>query len=150
MIENRRVRFTNVGKLDTLSLGLACEVWLKDLVRAPWASREAMKLSAHMMNYVRMANPANMQLREMETLLQLTRDEINRALGLMKLFGVLSTYAVEKDDVRASLTLSPVQTLEMLELQARYLAVAPAEPSQPSAEQHEPQVVALPGARVAA
>ena len=123
MIENRRVRFTNLGKIERCELGFACEIWLDDLVKAPWATREAMKLAAHLMNYVRMANPANMQLREMETVLQLSREEINRSFSLMRLFGTVSAFAIEKDDVRASLTLSPMQILKMLELKARYVAL---------------------------
>jgi hypothetical protein len=124
MIENRRVRFANVEKLDRVELGFACEIWLDDLVGAPWASREAMKLGAHLMNYIRGANPANLQLREMEMVLQLTREELNRAFNLLKLFGALTAYTVDKDDVRASLVLSPMQVLQMLELRARFMALA--------------------------
>ena len=83
-----------------------------------------MKLGAHFMNYIQAANPASLALREMETLLQLNREELNRALNLMKLFGTLSSFLVEKDDVRASLTLSPVQILRMLEMKARFMALA--------------------------
>ena len=124
MIDNRRVRFTNVEKLGRIELDLACDIWLRDLSAAAWASREAMKLGAHFMNYVRAANPANLALREMETILQLNREELNRALNLMKLFGVLSSFTVDKDDVRANLTLSPLQLLRMLEAKMRFMSLA--------------------------
>jgi hypothetical protein len=124
MIENRRVRFANVEKLGKVELDLACDIWLKDIVAAAWATREVMKLAAHFMNYMRAANPSNLNLREMETVLQLNREEINRALSLMKLFAVLSTFTVDKDDVRANLVLSPLQILKMLEMKMRFMALA--------------------------
>ena len=124
MIENRRVRFTNVEKLGKIELDLACDIWLRDLVAAAWSTRETMRLGAHFMNYIRAANPASLNFREIETVLQLNREEINRALHLMKLFGILSAYTAEKDDVRANLTLSPLQILRMLEMKMRFVSLA--------------------------
>lgn len=133
-MENRRVRFSNLEKIGKVELGLACDIWLRDLAAAPWASREAMKLGAHFMNYIRAANPANLSLREVETVLQLNREELSRALNLLKLFAVLSSYTVEKDDMKASLTLSPVQILQMLEMKHRFMALAAGTVTAPPAE----------------
>jgi hypothetical protein len=129
MLEKRLVRFGNMAKLDKADIALACDIWLHDLVNAPWATREAMKLAAHLTTYVRAANPAALYLREMETLLQLNRDEINRAMNLMKLFGVLSAFTIEKDDVRACLHFSSLQSLRMLELRMRYLSLVAQQPT---------------------
>ena len=124
MIENRRVRFGNLAQVEMCEIELACDIWLTDLVKAPWVSNQAMKLAAHMVGYIRASNPANLQVREMETSLQLTRDEINRALGLMRLFGALTAFSVDKDDVRATLYLSPLQNFRRIELGARHPAMA--------------------------
>jgi hypothetical protein len=129
MLDKRLVRFGNLAKLDKADISLACDIWLQDLVTAPWATREAMKLAAHLMAYVRAANPTALYLREMETLLQLNREEINRAMSLMKLFGVLSAFSIEKDDVRACLHFSSLQSLRMLELRMRYLSLVAQQPT---------------------
>lgn len=129
VLEKRLVRFGNLAKLDKAEIALACDIWLHDVVNAPWATREVMKLSAHLMAYVRAANPAALHLREMETLLQLGREEINRSMALMKLFGVLSSFSIEKDDVRASLHFSSLQGLRMLELRMRYLSLVTQQPA---------------------
>ncbi len=134
VLEKRLVRFGNLAQLDRSEIALACDIWLQDLVTAPWVTREAMKLAAHLTAYVRAANPAALYLREMETLLQLNREEINRAMGLMKLFGVLSEFVIEKDNVRASLNFSTLQSLRMLELRVRHVSlVAQQAPLRPAA-----------------
>ena len=121
--ENRRVRFGNlpsVGKADVIA---ASEMWLDDLIRAPWATREAMKLAAHLVNYMLSANRAILHVREIETTLQLNREEINRALNLMRLFRTVATFTVEKDEVQAGLYLSGQQMLRLVELRQRQFAL---------------------------
>lgn len=123
MIENRRVRFGNLPGVGKAEIVVAGEIWLEDVVRAPWASREAMKLAAHMINYMLTANRAILHIREMETQLQLNREEINRALNLLRLFRAISEYAIEKDEVTASLYLSMSQMMRLVEMRKRQLAM---------------------------
>ena len=120
-IENRRVRFENLPGVSKQDIAVTCEIWMDDLMRSPWATKEAMKLAAHLVNYIQAANPASLHVREIETSLQLNREEINRGLGLMRLFRFVSTFTIEKDEVRASLKLSQIQILRILEMRAKYL-----------------------------
>ena len=96
MIENRRARFGNLPGVGKDEITTAAEIWLEDIVRAPWATREAMKLAAHLVNYMLSANRTYLHIREMETQLQLNREEINRALSLMRLFRVITAFAVKR------------------------------------------------------
>ena len=57
----------------------------------------------------------------METQLQLNREEINRALSLMRLFRVITAFAVEKDEVTATLYLSVLQMLRLIDVRKRQL-----------------------------
>lgn len=123
MTENRRVRFSNLGEVGKGEIIAASELWLEDLIRAPWATREAMKLAAHLVNYMLSANRAILHVREMETMLQLNREEINRALGLLRLFRAISSFSVEKDEVCASLYLSTAQMIRLIEMKKRQLAL---------------------------
>ena len=85
-----------------------------------------MKLAAHLVNYMLSANRAILHIREMETLLQLNREEISRALHLMRLFRAVTDFSIDKDEVRASLYLSTLQMLRLIDLRKRQLALVSA------------------------
>jgi hypothetical protein len=119
MIENRRVRFGNLERVDKFQLAVACEIWLDDVLRAPWSTREAMRIGAHLVNYIQSANASILFVREIETALQLNREEINRAMNLLRLFRAISDFKIERDEIRASLNLSTLQTIRLLEVVER-------------------------------
>lgn len=117
--EQRRVRFVNLDGFDRADINMAAEIWLDDIVQKPWATIEAMKLAAHMVNYIRAASTTPLVFREIETLLQLTREQVTRALSLMKIFGCVSAYVIEREDMRAGLLLNSLQKLRLLEAKDR-------------------------------
>ena len=84
-------------------------------------TREAMKLGAQFVNYIQSANQATLQLREIETVIQLNREEVNRSINLMKLFRVVKDFTIDKDEIKASLHLSTSQIMQLLEMRVRYL-----------------------------
>jgi hypothetical protein len=115
MSEQRRVRFATIEGLAREDLPLAGEVWLDDIYRAPWASREAMKLAAHFVRYMGLADPAQLVLREIEREYQMVRDDVQRALVLLRTFGAVEAFALEKDDLKVALNLSLLQRLRVLQ-----------------------------------
>lgn len=117
--ERRRVRFVNLDGFDRTDITMAAEIWLNDLVGAQWATPEAMKLAAHMAAYIRSASTNTLLFRELETQLQLTREQVTRALSMMKIFGFVSVFVIEREDVRASLYLSSLQRLRLFEAKDR-------------------------------
>ena len=80
---------------------------------------EAMKLGAHMVNYIRASATTPLAFREIETALQVTREQVNRALSLMRIFGFVSAFVIEREDMRAGLVLSSLQRLRLLEAKDR-------------------------------
>mgnify|MGYP000861800548 CR=1 FL=1 len=120
MIEKRRIRFSNFDRLERLDVTLAIEIWVEDVLKAPWATREIMRVAAQIAGYVRKTDPAPLTLREMESQLQLTREDVNRALSQLRLFSAITSFTVEKDDVMVALNLSFLQLLRLIETKSRY------------------------------
>lgn len=118
--DHRRVRFASIDGIGREDLALAREVWLEDLVKASWASREAMKLGAHFMRYMAMAAATVVSLREIEVQAQLTREDVRRALTLMQTFGAISSFSIDRDEVKVALVLSLLQRLRVLETRRRF------------------------------
>lgn len=120
MHEQRRVRFGSIEGLGREDLAIAGEVWLEDLSRAAWVTREAMKLATHFVRYMRRADPTCMILREIECEYQLSREEVLQALKQMQAYGAVEAFACDRADLRVSLHLSYLQRLRVLEAIARF------------------------------
>lgn len=118
--EQRRVRFSNIDGLERQDLAIAGEVWLDELVRAPWITREAIKLATHFVRYMRAPDPARMILREIESEVQLGREDMLKTLKQMRTYGAIETFTCDRADLRVSLHLSFLQRLRVLEVTARF------------------------------
>ena len=127
MIDQRRLRFSDIAGLERHDLPLACEVWLEDIYRAPWISREAMKLSAYFVRYMNRPDANALTLREIESQCQLSADDLRKALVLMRSFGAVEAFVIDRNDIRVGLTLSYHQRLRALEAKHRF-AQLPAGP----------------------
>ena len=119
MIENRRLRFSDISGLERGDLRLACEIWLDDLYRAPWVSQNAMKLGTLFVRYMTDAQPAMLVLNEVESHYELERPEVAGALSLMRIFGAIESFRIDQNEIRASLNLSLLQRLRTLEAKQR-------------------------------
>lgn len=130
MTDQRRARFGAIEGLGATDVVLAGEAWLEDVVRAPWATKEAMKLAAQILRYLSLAEPRFLSLVTMETQLQLSREEVRRSLALMQSMNAVQTFAMEKDSINAVLHLSQFQVLRVLEARQRLqgFSVAPVLP----------------------
>lgn len=128
MSELRRVRFASIEGLGREDLPLACEIWLDDLFRAPWVTRDAMKLGAYFVRYMADPDPQSMTLSEIERECHLIRDDIHRALKLMQSFTAADAFAIDTDDLRVALNLTILQRVRVLETRWRLneLSTAPA------------------------
>ncbi len=126
MSDQRRVRFASIEGLAREDLPLAGEIWLDELFRAPWASREAMKLAAHFVRYMADPDPSHLIMRAMEREFQFTRDDIQRALVLLRTFAAIDAFTLEKDDLKVALNLSLLQRLRVLETRRRLMELVSA------------------------
>ena len=120
MIDQRRLRFSDIVGLERHDLPLACEVWLEDIYRAPWISREAMKLSAYFVRYMNRPDANALTLREIESQCQLSPDDVRKALVLMRSFGAVEAFVIDRNDIRVGLCLSYLQRLRALEAKHRF------------------------------
>jgi hypothetical protein len=130
--ELRRVRFNNVDGLRRQDLATAGEIWLDDLCRAPWASREAMKVGAHLVRYMAEPNPRLLRFAAIEAQIQVGRDEVKFALRLMQLYRAIEAFSFEGDEVLVALHLTSRQRLLVLETQARLEELMHARPIEPA------------------
>lgn len=119
MPEQRHVRFATLGVLTKDELQLAVEVWFDDALKAPWASKETMKLAGVLRLY--MMNPCadRLDLKMVEDIYQLNADSARRALGLFTLYGLVDSHSTDGNQLRAALRLSRLQTLRVLEARQR-------------------------------
>jgi hypothetical protein len=118
-IESRRVRFESIEGLQRRDIGLAGEVWLQDICESKWATREAMKLAAHLVRYMAAADLRQIAVSRIEHQIGLTRDEIQFALRQMRLFRAVEAYSTNGDELRVALHLSTLQRLRVLEARHR-------------------------------
>lgn len=114
-MEQRRVRFSSLGALTRDDLPLAVAVWLDEAVKAPWASKETMKIAGILTTYIIDPEPKRLNLASIEGLHQINCNSARRALGLMSMFGMVSAFSTAEGELRAALRLSPLQMLRILE-----------------------------------
>lgn len=121
MIEQRRVRFASIDGITRSDLPIAAEIWLDDLSRQPWPTRDVLKLAIHLKRYMAEPNPKDLVTRVIERHTQLDRKAVMDALRQMLMYGAVEAYSLEGEVVRASLTLSVLQRLRTLEVRNRYI-----------------------------
>lgn len=116
MIDQRRVRFATLDPFAREDLPLIVEVWRDDVVRAPWATREVMKLAAVLTRYVLDPDSMPMSMGGLENNHHLMRQDVRRALGVMSIFGVVGAFSIDKDELRVALNLTFAQKVRVYEL----------------------------------
>jgi hypothetical protein len=119
MVDPRKVRFAAIEGIDRADLPLAYEIWLDDVFKSPWATREAMKLAQQMVRYMLKPNPQMISMNEIETLCQITPEDTRKTLALMRSFGTIDSFQVSRFDIQAHLHLSLLQRLRVLETRQR-------------------------------
>lgn len=119
MSDQRRVRFASIEGLTREDLPLAGEIWLDDVFHAPWVSRDVMKLATHFVRHMAYPDTSLLFMCEMEREFQLLRDDIHRALVLMRTFAAIDAFTLEKDSLNVALNLSLLQRLRVLEARLR-------------------------------
>jgi hypothetical protein len=117
--ELRKIRFATIEGLQRRDLGLACDIWLEDVCRAPWATREAMRLAAHLVRYMLTPRPELATLMSIDQHMQLGRDEVKLALKYLWMFHAVEAFTIERDEIRVALRLTELQRLRILETQHR-------------------------------
>jgi hypothetical protein len=121
--EHRRLRFSDILGIERSDLPFACDIWLEDIFKAPWITREAMKLSAYFVRYMTKPDANALTLREVEMQCQLPPDELRKSLVLMRSFNAVEGFLIDRNDIRVGLKLSHMQRLRTLEARSRFAAL---------------------------
>ena len=127
MSEHRRLRFSDIMGIERSDLPFACDIWLEDIYRAPWGTREVMKLAAYFVRYMSKPDANALSIREVESQIQMAPEELRKTLVLMRAFNAVEGFLIERNDIRVGLKLSHMQRLRVLEARSRF-AVLLAEP----------------------
>lgn len=120
MHEKRYLRFADVDGLDRRDLAVAADVWLDELCKQSWATRDTLKLATHFKRYLQRPDPRLLELNRIETDCSVPLESIVETLRQMYIYGALTGYAVEARVLRVSLHLSILQRLRVLETSRRF------------------------------
>jgi hypothetical protein len=120
MIEQRRVRFASIDGIERADLPIAAEIWVDDIGRQSWATREVLKLAVLLKRYMSSPDPRDLLLRSIEMRTQVDRKQVQEALRQMQMFGVIEAFNIEGDVVRVSLALTVLQRLQTREVRHRF------------------------------
>jgi hypothetical protein len=114
----------NGDKTPGDDLAMQCEAWLADICAASWASKEAMKMAAIISQCVQTFPPKAAFTRDMESAYALQAEDIARALKLLKLFGAIVEFDIERGRLTVKARLSYSQRLRVAETRASLARLA--------------------------
>ncbi len=123
--ERRHIRFASINGIDSKELPIAAEVWIDSINQSSWADREILKLADVCARYMRNPQPLSIALRVIEQSAGLDRGKVDNNLRLMVLYGAVESYDCGGESLRASLYLTYMQRLRVLEIRRRFCELHP-------------------------
>ncbi len=123
--ERRHIRFASINGIDRKELPIAAEVWIESITKSSWADREILKLANVCARYMRDPQPRTVALCVIEQSAGLDRGKVDNNLRLMVLYGAVETYDCGGENLRASLYLTYMQRLRVLEIRRRFCELHP-------------------------
>lgn len=119
--DKRRVRFASIHGISREDLPFAAEVWQSDLLGQIWTTPEIIKLSIVLVRYMRGADENLLCLRRIQDVCEVDQPAVCAALRKMQMFGAVEAYCTEGGILQASLCLSLLQRVRVLELRERLI-----------------------------
>ena len=120
MTEDRRARFDTLDYLGPDDIEFACEIWMDELVNAPWAPKETQKLGAYLTRYILAPATTQLTLSALEAFVQLTKEDVRRSLALLQSFRAVTAFNLERDGITVALRLSLLQQIRVLETRSLF------------------------------
>lgn len=120
MQDQRFLRFADVEGLGRRDLAVAADVWLDELCKQSWATRETIKLATHFKRYLQRPDPRMLELGRIESACNIPLETIVETLRQMYIYGALSGYSLDARVLRVSLNLSILQRLRVLETSRKF------------------------------
>ena len=123
--ERRHIRFASIAGIDCKELPIAAEVWLESIGQSSWADRDILKLANACVKYMRAPLPFTVAFRAIEQVTGLDRGKVENNFRLMAVYGAVETYDCSGEALRASLHLTYLQRLRVLEIRRRFCELHP-------------------------
>jgi hypothetical protein len=113
------IRFESLDVRPKDVVQIAVDVWLADVCGAAWATREAMKVAAFIAHYVRTGARGDVSMKDIEVACSMRRDDLPAALTLLKMFGMIDGFTIERGLLTVAGRLAMTQTIKILDLKAK-------------------------------
>jgi hypothetical protein len=122
--EKRRVRFSSIQGIEREDLPLAAEIWYSELISQIWASRDVIKLAMLLTRYMCEPNEQLVSVNNIERSFNMDVRATLDALRQMEMFGAIEAFSIKDNELHASLHISLLQRVKVLETKARILELS--------------------------
>lgn len=118
------VSFAAVDFIDADERAIAAEVWLEELCRSAWTTKEVMKIGAFLSKLCAESSMAPLHLKDIESRYNIQQGEIMMALNMMTTFRVVDSFDTERGQIIVRLRLGLIQSIRVREERAKLAALA--------------------------
>lgn len=120
MIDRRLLRFESISGIERKDLPIAAEIWLEDLVKGIWITRDVLKLATLFATYIKHPNAQLLAIGSIERSCGLDKSQALECLRAMQMYGAVVGFSCDGPALKASLSLSYLQRLKVLEARLRF------------------------------
>ena len=120
MIDARQLRFGHISGIKRQDLPIAVEIWLQDITSSCWATRDVIKLATLFSAYIKQPKSVVLDFGAIERNTGLEKDKVVEASSAMISFGVMQQFDCSGPRIKATLNLSFLQRLRVLEVCCRF------------------------------
>ena len=120
MIDARHLRFADISGIQRKDLPIAVEVWLQDITKSSWATRDVIKLATLFAQYIKQPSLDLLNFSAVERRIGLEKKKVMEASSAMVSYGAVHKYDCSGPRINATLHLSFLQRLRVLEVCCRF------------------------------
>jgi len=120
MMDARHLRFDDISGIQRIDLPIAVEIWLHDITTSNWADLDVIKLATLFSQYIKQPQADLLSFCALKTATGLERGQVIEAAMALVSFGVVHQFDCSGPRLKATLNLSFLQRLRVLEVCSRF------------------------------
>ncbi|MGI9478019.1 MAG: hypothetical protein ACR2PI_15065 [Hyphomicrobiaceae bacterium] len=120
MMDARHLRFADISGIKRIDLPIAVEVWLYDITTSRWADCDVIKLATHFSHYIKNPHTDLLDFEALKATIGLDKGQVIEAGMALVAFGAIHDFDCSGQRMRATLNLSFLQRLRVLEVCSRF------------------------------
>lgn len=120
MNDARHLRFADISGIKRIDLPIAVEIWLHDITASSWANRDVLKLATLFSQYIKAPQADRLTYQVIAAATGLERGQVSEAVKAMIAFGAVHDFDGSGERLKATLNLSFLQRLRVLEVCSRF------------------------------